>query len=77
MIDEKKLIEDLITLLNENGDMVIAGRIVGIIDTQSKVGECDSCQYYERNADQYPCSHCRNCYPSKFKAKLDGREKER
>ncbi|MDY3109461.1 MAG: hypothetical protein SOW50_05030 [Lachnospiraceae bacterium] len=38
--------------------------------------DCESCQYYERNADQYPCSHCRNCYPSKFKAKLDGRENE-
>ena len=32
--------------------------------------DCASCQYYERTADQYPCSHCRNCYTSKFKAKL-------
>lgn len=38
--------------------------------------DCLICQYYERNADQYPCSHCRNCYTSKFKAKLDGRENE-
>ena len=53
------------------------------IISSAKMGEeciaeigCDSCQYYERNAEQYPCSHCRNCYPSKFKAKLDGRENE-
>ncbi|MGN1413536.1 MAG: hypothetical protein ACI4WY_04745 [Anaerovoracaceae bacterium] len=38
--------------------------------------DCTSCQYYERTADQYPCSHCRNCYLSKFKAKLGGRENE-
>ena len=72
MIDEKKLIEDLIPLLNKNGDMVLAGGIIGIIDTQPKVGDCDTCQYYERTADQYPCSHCRNCYLSKFKAKEVG-----
>lgn len=186
MIDEKKLIEDLIPLLNKNDDMVLAGRIVGIIDTQPKVAgwipvtaqmpnneqiveitytakhyrtgeplyytarafytdgkhsendsnyawhdmdledyieeedayripegwwesvsfgeefhavdaqvtawkpltepwkgkednieeDCPICQYYERTADQYPCSHCRNCYTSKFKAKLGGRENE-
>ena len=43
---------------------------------QKKEENCLICQYYERTADQYPCSHCRNCYPSKFKAKLGGRENE-
>ena len=38
MIDEKKLIEDLIPLLNEYDDMILSGRIIGIIDRQPKVG---------------------------------------
>lgn len=38
MIDENKLIEDLIPILNENGDMFLAGRIIGIIDRQPKAG---------------------------------------
>ena len=37
MIDEKKLIEELIPLLNKYDDMVLAGRIIGIIDRQPKV----------------------------------------
>lgn len=37
MIDENKLIEDLIPILNENGDMFLAGKIIGTIDRQSKV----------------------------------------
>ena len=39
MIDEKKLIEDLIPILNINGNMYLAGRILGCIDCQPKVGE--------------------------------------
>lgn len=31
--------------------------------------DCMSCRYYELTTDQYPCSHCRNCYTSKFKIK--------
>lgn len=38
MIDEKKLIEDLIPMLNENDDMFLAGRIIGTIDRQPQVG---------------------------------------
>lgn len=38
MIDENKLIEDLIPLLNENGDMFLAGKIIGTIDRQPHVG---------------------------------------
>ena len=38
MIDEKKLIEDLIPILNENDDMFLAGRIIGTIDRQPQVG---------------------------------------
>ena len=38
MIDENKLIEELIPLLNDNDDMILAGRIIGIIDRQPKVG---------------------------------------
>lgn len=37
MIDEKKLMEELIPLLNEHGDMYFAGRIVGLIDNQPKI----------------------------------------
>lgn len=39
MIDEKKLIEDLIPLLNEYDDMILSGRIIGIIDRQPKVSD--------------------------------------
>ena len=38
MIDNKKLIEDLIPILNENDDMFLAGRIIGTIDKQPQVG---------------------------------------
>lgn len=37
MIDEKKLMEELIPLLNEHGDMYFAGRVVGLIDSQPKI----------------------------------------
>ena len=36
MIDEKKLIEEVIPILNEHGDMYLAGRILGMIDCQPK-----------------------------------------
>ena len=39
MIDEKNLIEDLIPLLNEYDDMILSGRIIGIIDRQPKVSD--------------------------------------
>lgn len=35
-IDKDKLLEDLIPILNENGDMYFAGRIIGLIDNQSQ-----------------------------------------
>ena len=38
MIDENKLIEDLIPILNKNDDMALAGKIIGTIDRQPKVG---------------------------------------
>ena len=38
MIDEKKLIEDLIPILNKNDDMFLAGGIIGTIDRQPQVG---------------------------------------
>ena len=38
MIDEKKLIGDLIPILNKNDDMFLAGRIIGTIDRQPQVG---------------------------------------
>ncbi len=38
MINEKKLLENLIPLLNEHGDMYFAGRIIGMIDSQPKIG---------------------------------------
>lgn len=43
MIDEKKLLENLIPLLNEHGDMYFAGRIIGMIDSQPKIGEWIPC----------------------------------
>ena len=43
MIDEKKLIKNLIPLLNEHGDMYFAGRIIGTIDSQPKIGEWIPC----------------------------------
>ncbi|MCI8337966.1 MAG: DUF551 domain-containing protein [Lachnospiraceae bacterium] len=39
MIDEKKLLEELIPILNEHGNMYLAGRIVGVINNQPKIGE--------------------------------------
>ncbi|MGN0714933.1 MAG: hypothetical protein ACI4LN_03850 [Anaerovoracaceae bacterium] len=36
--------------------------------------DCLDCRYYELTTDQYPCSHCRNCYTSKFKAKAGEQE---
>ena len=38
MIDEKKLIGDLIPILNKNDDMFLAGGIIGTIDRQPQVG---------------------------------------
>lgn len=39
MIDEKKLTEELLPILNEQGDSYFAGRIIGTIDNQPKFGE--------------------------------------
>lgn len=36
MIDEKKLIESLIPILNQKGDMYLAGQIIACIDLQPK-----------------------------------------
>ena len=36
MIDEKKLIEALIPILNQKGDMYLAGQIIACIDLQPK-----------------------------------------
>ena len=38
MIDEKKLIGDLIPILNKNDDMFLAGGIIGTIDRQPQIG---------------------------------------
>jgi len=43
MIDEKKLIKSLIPLLNEHGDMCFAGKIIGMIDSQTKIDEWIPC----------------------------------
>lgn len=43
MIDEKKLLENLIPLLNEHGDMYFAGRIIGMIGSQPKISEWIPC----------------------------------
>ncbi len=43
MIDEKKLLESLIPILNEHGDMYFAGRIIGMVNSQPKIGEWIPC----------------------------------
>ncbi len=54
MIDEKKLTEDLIPLLNEYGDMYLAGRILGMIDSQPQADKWISCE--ERlPSEEEPC----------------------
>ena len=47
MIDEKKLIEELIPILNEHGDMYLAGKILGMIDMQpSACFDCTRRKWY-------------------------------
>ena len=43
MIDEKKLMEELIPILNEHGDMYLAGRIIGLIDSQPQADKWIPC----------------------------------
>lgn len=30
-------------------------------------GNCEICQFFHKENDEYPCSHCCHCYTSKFK----------
>lgn len=43
MIDEKKLLKALMPVLNQHGDMYLAGRITGIIESQPQIGEWIPC----------------------------------
>lgn len=43
MIDEKKLIKDLIPMLNQYGDMDFAGKVIELINNQPKIGEWILC----------------------------------
>lgn len=43
MIDEKKLTEELLPILNEKGDTYFAGRIIRTIDNQPKMGGWIAC----------------------------------
>lgn len=43
MVDEKKLMEDLIPVLNQHGDMYFAGRVIGLIDGQPKTSSWIPC----------------------------------
>ena len=47
MIDEKKLIGDLIPILNKNDDMFLAGVIIGTIDRQPQVGSVEIDKNFE------------------------------
>ena len=47
MIDEKKLIGDLIPILNKNDDMFLAGGIIGTIDRQPQVGSVEIDKNFE------------------------------
>lgn len=31
-----------------------------------EVRDCEQCIHFSKRATEYPCSHCRNCYPDKF-----------
>lgn len=43
MIDEKKLVEDIIPILNKHNNMYLAGKVICCIDNQPKVGEWIPC----------------------------------
>ena len=43
MIDEKRLIEELRPILNEHGDMYLAGRVLGTIDMQPQADKWIPC----------------------------------
>lgn len=51
MIDEKKLIECLIPILNKNNNMYLSGKVIGCIDTQPKVREWIPITYHETTDD--------------------------
>ncbi len=46
MIDENNLLSGLLPLLNQYGDMYIAGRIIGLINSQTKLARWIPCSKY-------------------------------
>lgn len=45
--------------------------VLKIIDEQPLAyvierADCEKCRHYSKTNSQYPCSHCSNCYTSKF-----------
>ena len=75
MIDEKKLIEELIPILNEHGDMYFAGRILGTIDMQPQADKWIPCSEREPNDDELNEAYCRNIYGSEFNVMIEGATK--
>jgi len=33
------------------------------------VRNCEECEHFSKSNEQYPCSHCRNCYIDQFRSK--------
>ena len=31
--------------------------------------DCEQCKFFSKTPNEYPCSHCKNCYIDQFKAK--------
>ena len=69
VIDKKRLIEDLIPILNEHGDMYLAGKILGMIDMQPQ-SVCSRREWYQKgyqdglNADKWIT--CSERLPSEY-----------
>ncbi len=34
-----------------------------------EIRDCEQCEFFSKPHDEYPCSHCKNCYVDKFKPK--------
>lgn len=49
--------------------MVAALLEVPVSDVKA-IRNCEECDHFSKSNDQYPCSHCRNCYIEQFKAKI-------
>lgn len=49
--------------------MVVALLEIPVSDVKTTI-DCGECEHFSKSNEQYPCSHCRNCYIDQFKAKI-------